>query len=67
MGLSWCTRYCETVPTDDEVVECRDRLSFNPQWQWVYGVMATSGCRPHETFFCEFTVPLTLKIIEGKK
>ena len=55
-----------TVPTDAEVVECRDRLSFNPKWQWVYGVMATFGCRPHETFFCEFTDPLTLKIIEGK-
>lgn len=55
-----------TIPTDDEIIRCRDLLAFNPQWQWVFGVIATFGCRPHEAFFCEFVDPLTLRITEGK-
>jgi integrase len=49
------------IPADDLIIEWRDRIP-NPAWQWVFGVMATFGVRPHEAFACQFIDPLTLKI-----
>jgi integrase len=54
------------LPDDDLIVIWRDRVP-NPAWQWVYGMMATFGLRPHEVFFCEFIDSHTVKILEETK
>jgi integrase len=54
------------IPTDDLIVEWRDRVP-NEAWQWVYGMLATFGLRPHEAFACEFIDPLTLKVFADTK
>ncbi|WNZ46135.1 hypothetical protein Q2T42_30565 [Leptolyngbya boryana CZ1] len=51
------------IPSDELIVEWRDRIQ-NDQWQWVYGMLATFGLRPHEVFACEFVDSLTIKIRE---
>ena len=53
------------IPADDLIVEWRDKIP-NTSWQWVYGMLATFGIRPHEAFFCEFIDQYTLRILEGK-
>jgi integrase len=55
------------LPSDEEILLTRDLIP-NPAWQWVFGVMATFGCRPHEAWFCEFDEknPYELRILEGK-
>jgi integrase len=52
------------LPSDDLICEWRDRIK-NPGWQWVFGIMAASGCRPHEAFFCEWAAN-GLQINQGK-
>jgi integrase len=54
------------IPEDAVIVEWRDRIP-NPAWQWVYGVVATFGLRPHEVFSCEFKDLLTLKVHKDTK
>lgn len=53
------------IPSDQLIAEWRERIP-NPAWQWVYGVIATFGVRPHEAFFCELIDEVTLKIHRGK-
>lgn len=51
------------VPADEEVIQgyfkigtplsvytSKDNLTLPEQWQWVYGMLATYGLRPHELF-----------------
>ncbi|AFY73339.1 hypothetical protein Syn7502_01240 [Synechococcus sp. PCC 7502] len=40
---------------DDETILQSYHLIPNPQWQFVYGVMATFGLRNHEVFFCDYS------------
>jgi integrase len=57
------------IPSDELIVEWRDRIP-NTQWQWVYGMMATFGLRPHEVFSCTFPNPddpLTLHVFRQTK
>jgi integrase len=54
------------IPADELIVQWRDRIPSERGWQWVYGLIATFGIRPHEAFFCEFVDSMTLKVIEGK-
>jgi integrase len=54
------------IPSDELIVEWRDRVP-NPGWQWVYGMMATFGLRPHECFFCEFVDGYTVRVFEETK
>ncbi|XGV99608.1 MAG: hypothetical protein ACAF41_11800 [Leptolyngbya sp. BL-A-14] len=54
------------IPTDEAIIEWRDRIP-NQSWQWVYGMLATFGLRPHEAFACEFIDPLTLKVHQDTK
>lgn len=49
------------IPPDALIVEWRDRIP-NLSWQWVYGMMACFGLRPHECFSCEFVDDLTVKV-----
>lgn len=41
------------LPTDAMILDWYDAIP-NPQWQFVYGVMATYGLRNHEVFFCDY-------------
>lgn len=38
------------LPSDKEIEEWIDSLESAPQWQWVFGVIAAYGLRPHEAF-----------------
>lgn len=54
------------IPEDEVIVEWRDRIP-NDSWQWVFGMLATFGLRPHEAFFVsEFIDPHTIRVSEGK-
>ena len=39
----------EDLPTDEQIIEIWQSLK-NPSWQWIYGMIATYGLRPHEVF-----------------
>ena len=41
------------LPTDDEILAGFTKIP-NPEWQFVYGVMAVYGLRNHEVFFCDY-------------
>ena len=38
-----------TLPSDEEIIEGWRKITI-PEWQWVYGMMATYGLRNHEVF-----------------
>jgi len=46
---------------DDETILKSYNLIPNPQWRFVYGVMATFGLRNHEVFFCDYSNLATLR------
>ena len=52
------------LPSDELIAEWRDRIP-NENWQWVYGIMAAAGLRPHEAFFCEWS-DAGLCVLKGK-
>lgn len=54
------------IPDDATIIEWRDRVP-NPAWQWVYGMMATFGLRPHECFLCEFIDVHTVRVFDETK
>jgi len=41
------------LPSDEEIVGAIAQIP-NPNWRFVYGVMATYGLRNHEVFFCDY-------------
>lgn len=54
------------LPSDAQIEQCRELIP-NESWQWVYGVLAAFGLRPHEVFRCEFAGPLKLKVWQNTK
>lgn len=40
------------LPDDDLIVRSRNLIK-DPGWQWVYGMLATYGLRPHEVFLID--------------
>ena len=52
------------LPTDELIAEWRDRIE-HPGWQWLFGIIAASGMRPHEAFFCEWSAD-GLRVTQGK-
>lgn len=42
------------LPADELIVETWAKIP-NPEWQFVYAVMATYGLRNHEVFFCDYS------------
>lgn len=54
------------IPADALILEWREKIP-NPAWQWVYGMLAAFGLRPHEAFFCEFLDAHTVKVPDGTK
>ncbi len=43
------------LPTDEEILAAYQKIP-NPEWQFVYGIMATYGLRNHEVFFCDYAM-----------
>ena len=44
-----------SLASDEAIVAWIDNLGDRPQWQWVFGMLATYGLRPHEAFHLEGT------------
>lgn len=42
------------LPDEKLILEWRNRIE-NPQWRWIYGMMAAFGLRPHECFFASLS------------
>jgi integrase len=42
------------LPTDEAIARWWNTIP-NPQWKWIFGVMASMGLRDHECFFCHWT------------
>lgn len=42
-----------SLVSDEAIVAWIDSLGDRPQWQWVFGMLATYGMRPHEAFHLE--------------
>lgn len=57
------------LPTDDSILLWYDHIK-SPAWQWVYGMLATFGLRPHEVFHLDTTDlqtgGYTVQVLEGK-
>ncbi|WP_414755592.1 integrase [Anabaena sp. CCY 9910] len=55
------------LPSEDEIVAARDAIT-HPEWQWVFGVIACFGTRPHEALFSQVNAdyPHTCTIVDGK-
>ncbi len=54
-----------TLPTDEAIETCFDKIE-NPQWQWVYGVVAAYGLRDHEAFYLDMSKFPIAQVLEGK-
>ncbi|OYQ67588.1 integrase [Pseudanabaena sp. SR411] len=53
------------LPTDEAIQEAYYKIP-NPAWQWVYGVIATYGVRPHEVFLLDFADIPIATVTDGK-
>lgn len=53
------------LPEDRLIAEWFYKIP-NDSWQWVYGVLATYGLRPHEVFHLNFEKMPILEILHGK-
>ncbi|WP_242041206.1 site-specific integrase [Leptolyngbya sp. FACHB-261] len=52
-GLGYQHPSPRNLPDDQLIIEWFERIP-NPQWRFVYGLMAAYGLRNHEVFFCDF-------------
>ncbi len=57
----------KNLPTDEAIALWREQISSH-RWQWVYGILASYGLRPHEVFFIkvESIAPYKCHVLEGK-
>jgi integrase len=53
------------LPSDEIIAACFDKIK-NPQWQWVYGVIAAYGLRDHEALFLDMSKFPIAQVLEGK-
>jgi integrase len=42
------------LPTDEEIAYWYTQIP-NEAWRWIYGILASHGLRPHESFFSEWS------------
>lgn len=56
------------IPSDEEIVAARSLFVPDSPWQWIFGILAAYGLRPHEAFFCEISsvLPHVCKVLRGK-
>ena len=53
------------LPTDEDIARYFDQIE-NPQWQWIYGVIAAYGLRDHEAFYLDLSKFPIAQVLEGK-
>lgn len=53
------------LPTDEAIEACFDKIE-NPQWQWVFGILAAYGLRDHEVFYLDMSKFPIAQVLEGK-
>ena len=54
------------LPSDELIIETFYSIK-NPQWQWLFGMMATYGLRPHEVFNIDLNSDFPIvDILDGK-
>ncbi|MEG4058566.1 MULTISPECIES: site-specific recombinase [unclassified Microcoleus] len=53
------------LPSDEEIARVFEQIE-NPQWQWVYGVLATYGLRDHEAFYLDLSKFPIAQVLESK-
>lgn len=53
------------LPTDEVIEICFDQIQ-DPQWQWIYGVIAAYGLRDHEAFYLDLSKFPIAQVLEGK-
>jgi integrase len=54
------------IPADDQIVEVW-KLIKNPEWQWVFGMCAVYGLRPHEVQEVKLTPEYEAKVGDSTK
>ncbi|MFN6559975.1 MAG: integrase [Nostoc sp. ChiSLP01] len=66
-GKYSATSTIKELPTDEAIAQFREQITSR-RWQWVYGVLATYGLRPHEVFFAKVDPfpPYKCHVAEGK-
>ena len=55
-----------SLPTDEQIAQWRDRIT-NPGWQWIYGMCAAYGLRPHEAFHVDMLDFPTARVSDETK
>ncbi len=55
-----------SLPTDEQIAQWRDRIT-SPGWQWVYGMCAAYGLRPHEAFHVDMLDFPTARVSDETK
>ena len=55
-----------SLPTDEQIVQWRDRIT-SPGWQWIYGMCAAYGLRPHEAFHVDMLDFPTARVSDQTK
>jgi integrase len=54
------------LPSDDLIIEVFNGIN-NPQWRWVFGMLATYGLRPHEVFNIDINSDFpVIEVLKGK-
>ncbi|MEM7581603.1 MAG: integrase [Mastigocoleus sp.] len=54
------------LPTDKQIAQWRDKIS-SPGWQWVFGMCAAYGLRPHEVFHIDMLDFPTARVSDETK
>lgn len=55
-----------SLPEDSQIAEWRATIT-DPGWQWVYGMLAAYGLRPHEIYTCDLADFPTVRVDEATK
>ena len=53
------------LPSDETIAQWRDAID-NPQWRYLYGLIAAYGLRPHEAMYLEVARSPNARVTEGK-
>lgn len=54
------------VPNDEEIERIWESIN-NPNWRWIFGILATYGLRPHELFHIDLSKLPVIKVAEDTK
>ncbi|AFY57282.1 hypothetical protein Riv7116_4872 [Rivularia sp. PCC 7116] len=55
-----------SLPTDKQIAQQRDKIT-SPGWQWIYGICAAYGLRPHEAFHVDMLDFPTARVSDETK